>query len=130
MRAADVKRMWQALADGDLAPVQAALAPDAKWRAVEDGPWNCENRTAILEVLARNVGDGRLAGSVEEIIELEGRMIVAFRADRARGRGAWPLDGGLRYVVLSIRGGEIVEMKGCRDRQTALAYAGSADPGR
>lgn len=130
MQAADVHRVWQALANGDLAPVQAAVAPDATWRAVEDGPWNCENRTAILEVLARNVGDGRLAGSVEEVIELDGRMILAFRADRARGRGAWPVDGGLRYVVLSLRGGEIVEMKGCRDRQAALVYAASADPGR
>jgi ketosteroid isomerase-like protein len=29
---------WEAIAEGDLSVMEAALAADAKWRAIEDGP--------------------------------------------------------------------------------------------
>jgi hypothetical protein len=53
------------------------------------------------------------------------RPVVAFRPAR-HASGAWPLDGGVRYVVVSLRGGRVVEMKGCADRDAALAYAQTA----
>jgi hypothetical protein len=31
-------RAWEAMTEGDLAVLESALAPDAKWRAVQDGP--------------------------------------------------------------------------------------------
>lgn len=43
-----VRETWEAISNGDLQPVEAALAPDAKWRAVVDGRWNCDSRDAIL----------------------------------------------------------------------------------
>ncbi len=43
-----VRDTWKGLSTGDLSALEAALAPDAKWRAVEDGPWSCQNRATIL----------------------------------------------------------------------------------
>jgi ketosteroid isomerase-like protein len=116
-----VRDTWAALSRGDLSALEAALAVDAKWRAVEDGPWNCESRAAIIEVMARNLENG-LSGRIEEVLDLNERAIVGFRPDHHEP-GAWPLDNGVRYVVLTLRDGQIMEMKGCATRQAALAYA-------
>jgi hypothetical protein len=48
-------RAWATLEQGDLSTIEGAFAPDAKWRAIEDGPWNCESRAAILDVIGRNL---------------------------------------------------------------------------
>jgi len=117
-----IRGTWAALAGGDLGALESVLAPEARWRAVEDGPWNCENRAAIIDVMGRNLSRG-LSGEVEEVIDLGGRAIVAFRPSAARGEQAWPLDEGIRYVVLTLRDGLVVEMKGCPDRAAAFAYA-------
>jgi ketosteroid isomerase-like protein len=118
-----VRDTWEGLSAGDLTALEAALAPDAKWRAVEDGPWNCENRATIIEVIGRNIADGRLAGQIESVEEQGGRMIVGFRPEKQDG---WPLDNGIRYMVVTMGDGKITEMKGCPDRKTALTYAASS----
>jgi ketosteroid isomerase-like protein len=122
MNQEQVRRTWEAVSRGDLAPLKALLAPDAKWRAVEDGPWNCENRDMILKIMAQNLTGSGLAGSVEDVKEADKRTLVAFRPARARDQ--WPLDDGVRYVVLTERDGMVTEMKGCANRQVALDYAG------
>ncbi len=116
-----VRRTWEAISQGDLAPLEELLAPDAKWRAVEDGPWNCQNREMIVEVMRQNLVESGLAGSVEDVKEVGDRTLVAFRPHRERD--PWPLDHGIRYVVLTERHGRVIEMKGCADRQVALDYA-------
>jgi ketosteroid isomerase-like protein len=45
-----VRETWEALDSGDFAAVEAVFAPDARWRAVEDGPWNCESRARIVQL--------------------------------------------------------------------------------
>jgi len=119
-----VRQLWEAVSDGNLAPLGEVLAPDAKWRAVEDGPWNCENRKMILDVMGQNLVESGLAGSVEDVKEVGDRTIVTFRPDRERDQ--WPLDNGIRYVVLTERDGMVIEMKGCADRQLAFDYAGAS----
>lgn len=116
-----VRQTWDAVSRGDLDVLDAALAPDAKWRAVEDGPRNCSSRAVILEVIGRDLEHG-LSGEVEEVLDMGERALVAFRPNRHRP-DAWPLDHGIRYVVVTVRGGLITEMKGCADRKAALAYA-------
>jgi len=96
-----VRDTWDALSHGDLAPLQTLFAPDAKWRAVEDGPWNCENRSQIIEVMTENL-KGRLSGRIDDAFEIGDRIVVAFRPDR--GPDEWPLDNGIRYVVVSLDG--------------------------
>lgn len=120
-----VRRTWDSVSRGDLRALEAVLAPEARWRAVEDGPWNCENRAQILEVMGRGLAEGRMSGQVEQVTASGECAIVGFRPDRHDPEG-WPLDEGVRYLVLTTRGGLITEMKGCSDRRSALAYAGAA----
>jgi ketosteroid isomerase-like protein len=115
-----VRDTWDALSQGDLSPLETVLAPDAKWRAVEDGPWNCENRGQIIDVMTENL-KGRLSGHIDDAFEIGDRVVVAFRPDREPD--GWPLDDGIRYVVVSVDDDLITEMKGCASRQVALDYA-------
>jgi hypothetical protein len=115
-----VRETWDALSQGDLSPLQAVFAPDAKWRAVEDGPWNCENRGQIIDLLTENL-KGRLSGHIDDAFEIGGRVVVAFRPDREPDE--WPLDHGIRYVVVSLDDDLVTEMTGCANRQVALDYA-------
>ena len=122
-REQQVRRLWDSLARGDLSVMQAALCPHARWRAVQDGPWNCEDRAAIIEVMGRNLKQG-LAGRIEEVIEVGERTVVAFRPE-SHGPDAWPLEDGIRHLVLTYEGELISEMKGCLHRASALEYASS-----
>jgi ketosteroid isomerase-like protein len=120
-----VRETWAALSRGDFEKVESQFAADAKWRAVEDGPWNCENRTQILNVMRENRARRVLEGDVEEVLDIGERVVVAFRPSRHDPEG-WPLDDGIRYVVLSLDNGLVTEMKGCLNRQVALDYANGA----
>jgi hypothetical protein len=119
-----VRDTWASLSRGELAALATALTPDARWRAVVEGPWDCENRAQIIEVMGHNIANG-LGGTVEEI-EAVGpdRLIVAFRPEH-RDPGAWPLEDGIRHVVLSFDGDLVCEMKGCATRAAALQCAAS-----
>jgi hypothetical protein len=70
------------------------------------------------------IADGS-SGVIEDAFEAGDRVVVAFRPDR-HGPDAWPLDHGIRYIVLSLAGDQVSELKGCADRATALAYAETA----
>jgi ketosteroid isomerase-like protein len=118
-------RAWRAMSQGDLSVVEEALSPDARWRAVQDGPWNCEGRAAILDVMRRNLGSG-LRGEIEETIQDGPRVLVAFRPEQPR-QDDRPLDDGIAYVVVTIREQKIVELKGCADRAAALAYVQASE---
>ena len=119
-----VRETWAALSSGDFETVEAQFAWDAKWRAVEDGEWNCEDRTQILRVMRENRARRVLEGDVEEVFDVGARVVVAFRpAHQDSDGGGWPLDNGIRYIVLSFDNGLFTEMKGCLNRQVALDYA-------
>ena len=117
-----VREAWDAVSRGDFDAVESLLAAGAKWRAVEDGPWNCESRAQIVNVMRDNRARGVLDGDIEEIVDLGARALVAFRPTN-QASGGWPLDDGIRYVVLSIQDGVVTEMKGCASREIALVYA-------
>jgi ketosteroid isomerase-like protein len=120
-----VREMWRAWSSGDFDAIEAAFAPDARWRAVEDGPWNCDNRRQILSVIRRNrERRGAPEGDVDEIVEAGERIVVAFRPANPPPDG-WPLDNGVRYVVLTVKDTLVSEMKGCASRQVAFDYAAS-----
>lgn len=114
-------RAWEAMSvDGDLSVLEGALDPDAQWLGVEDGQL-CENRKMIVEVIGRHLPSG-FAGRIEETVEVGGRIVVAFRPDRPREDGR-PLDQGIAYVVVTMRDGLVIELKGCADRAAAMTYA-------
>jgi hypothetical protein len=95
---------------------------------VEDGQI-CENRKMILTVMKRNLHGG-LTGRIEETVEVGGRIVVAFRPDQPRNDER-PLDQGIAYVVVTMRDGLVIELKGCADRAAAITYAqtGTTGPG-
>jgi ketosteroid isomerase-like protein len=114
-------RAWEAMGGaGDLSVLEGALDLEATWRGVEDGQ-TCENRKVILKVMERNLHGG-LVGRIEETVEVGGRIVVAFRPDQPRDDGR-PLDQGIAYVVVTMRDGLVIEMKGCTDRAAAMTYA-------
>lgn len=120
---------WKAMKVGDLSVVAETLDPDAAWRAVHDGPWNCEGREEILEVFSRNLDTG-LRGTIEELIPEGDRALVAFRPELLRDDDR-RLDEGIAYVVVTFRDHLIIEMKGCADRSSALSFmrgVGSGSP--
>jgi ketosteroid isomerase-like protein/predicted enzyme related to lactoylglutathione lyase len=102
------------------------LATDARWRAVTDGPWNCEGREAIIETMSRNLAS-RVRGKIEETIQDGHRVLVAFRPETPLANDERPLDEGIAYVVVTIREGKLVELKGCADRAAAQAYLAGED---
>lgn len=118
---ATVRELWCALAAGNLTPLRERLAADARWRAVVDGPWNCDGPDAITDVMGRSVAAG-LSGAIEEVLERDDRVLVAFRPDRHEP-GAWPLEDGVRWLVVTFDGELVSELKGCRTRADAIAYA-------
>jgi ketosteroid isomerase-like protein len=113
-------RAWEAIMRGDLGFVESVLAPDAKWRALEDGPWNCEDRATIIDVMQGNLARG-LRGRIEETVQDGPRVMVAFRPDPSRRAGE-SRAGALAYMVVTVRDGKIVEMKGCANRAAATSY--------
>jgi ketosteroid isomerase-like protein len=114
-------RVWDARARGDLGVLEGVLAPDATWRGIDDGPWNCENRADIMRVLRQNLAHG-LDGRIEETIPHGERIVVAFRPSEAWHTDR-PLDDGIAYVVVTVHDGAITEMKGCATRASAEEYA-------
>jgi ketosteroid isomerase-like protein/catechol 2,3-dioxygenase-like lactoylglutathione lyase family enzyme len=114
-------RVWEALSRGDLSVLEGALAPEAKWRAFEDGPWNCESREEIIDVMQGNLARG-FRGRIEETVKDGERVVVGFRPERSWQAGE-PLDAGVIYMVVTVREDRIAEMKRCSDRAAAIAYA-------
>ncbi len=115
-----VRRAWDGLIQGGPEVLGEVLAPDARWYGVEDGQL-CEGRNAIINVIGRNLA-GRLQGRIEETIQDGSRVIVAFRPEHPAQLDR-PVDEGIAYMVVTIRDGHIVEMKGCADRSAAVSYA-------
>jgi ketosteroid isomerase-like protein len=121
-----VRRVWEALIQGGPEVLAEVLAPNAQWYGVED--WQlCDGREAIIDVMSRNLS-GRLRGRIEETIQDGSRLIVAFRPEQP-ARLDRPLDEGIAYMVVTIRDGYIVEMKGCADRSAAVSFAQSGGRG-
>jgi ketosteroid isomerase-like protein len=117
-----VRRAWEAMTAGGPEVLGEVLAPNARWYGVEDGQL-CEGRKAIIEVMSRNLA-GRLRGQIEEAIQAGPRVIVAFRPAQPAQLDR-PVEEGIAYMVVTIRDGHIVEMKGCADRSAAVSYAQS-----
>jgi ketosteroid isomerase-like protein len=117
-----VRWAWEALIAGGPEVLGEVLAPDARWYGVEDGQL-CDGRKAILDVMSRNLA-GRLRGRIEETVQDGPRVIVAFRPEQPAQLDR-PVDDGIAYMVVTIREGHIVQMKGCADRSAAVSYAQS-----
>jgi ketosteroid isomerase-like protein len=113
---------WEAMTEGDFAVMANSLAENARWRTVWEGPTNCEGRSTIIDEMTRGLA-GRLRGRIEEMIQTGPRVVVAFRPERPSDVANRPLDDGIAFMVVTVAGGKITELKGCVDRAAAIAYA-------
>jgi hypothetical protein len=121
-----LRRCFEALREGEFAVLEGALAEDARWRTAVKGGTNCRGRDTIIEIMSRNLG-GRLRGSIGETLQDGPRVLVAFRPQRPADMEDRPLDAGIAYMVVTVDGGQIVELQGCADRSAAMGYMHSGE---
>jgi ketosteroid isomerase-like protein len=105
---------------GDLARVEAMLAPDATWRWWEPGEWDCANRDEVLRTLRERYEQGFGRADMEVLDGGPGAVVVVSHP-REVGGADWPAEAA---TVLSFAGGKVVAMQDYRTREDALAAVG------
>jgi ketosteroid isomerase-like protein len=124
-----VRQAYVAYTRGDLATMLSFVDPDLEWTyldpSVEDPePQVCHGRHELKAALKRREASG-LHLELEEVIVRGDRALVVVRqpmVDAHRARKA----GDRNYDVATVRGGRIVALRTCRDRQEAATIVGIA----
>jgi len=122
-----IRRAYEAYASGDLATMLEFVDPDLEWTyldpTLEDPePQVCHGRQEFQAALERQAERG-LRAQLEEVVGHGDRVMVvvwtpgvdAYRVRQADDRN---------YAVFTVRGGRIVALRDCRDRQEALHRTG------
>ncbi len=124
-----VRRAYEAYAGGDAATLLGFVDPDLEWTyldpSLEDPePQVCHGRHELQTALLRLAQQG-LRAELEEVAGQGDRVMVVVRApgvDAFRLRKA----DDRTFLVVTVRGGRIVALRDCHDRQEALGVAGLA----
>jgi ketosteroid isomerase-like protein len=109
-----------ALESADLASFSHLLDPDVHWGAPDARRPSCRNRDQVLAWYERGRESGTRA-SVSEVVVFGDRILVGLtvrdtnEADEHRAT--------LRWQVMTVRGGRVVDIVGFDDRADALARA-------
>lgn len=98
---------------GDLAAVEAVLAPDVNWFAVPPDPAVCRDRSQVLRRLGELANEGEKF-ELDELVEAGDRLAVASR----------DTDGSLWWWVFTVRDGKVVRMEDQPSREGALQAIG------
>jgi ketosteroid isomerase-like protein len=115
------QRVRVALESADVSAFNDLLDPNVHWGAPDDPRPSCQNRNQVLAWYQR----GREAGvraSVTEVVVLGDRILVGLTvrgSDAAEDRGGVAL----RWQVLSVRAGRVVDIVAFDDRAEAVARA-------
>src|SRR6266516_573544 len=115
-----IRRPYEAYASGDLVTMLEFVDPDLEWTyldpTLEDPrPQVCHGRHEFQAALERQAERG-LRAQLEEVVGHGDRVMVvvwtpgvdAYRVRQADDRN---------YAVFTVRGGRIVALRDCRDRQ-------------
>ena len=111
-----------ALEAGDLDAYQQLLAPDVQWGPAEEPEWGCKNRREVLNwyKAARDCGMG---ATVNEVVVGTGCLLVGLTVSGTPG--AEEHDGAIsRWQVLTVRDGQISDIRGFANRDSAAERAG------
>jgi ketosteroid isomerase-like protein len=109
-----------ALAAEDLSAFTELLDPAVTWGAPGARNPSCKNRNQVLAWYQRG-RDAGVRGSVHDVEVLGDRLLVSMSV---RGtEGAMERGGAaLRYQVLTVRSGKVVDIVGFDDKTEALSY--------
>ena len=112
----------QALAAEDLPSFAELLDPAVTWGAPGSRNPSCKNRNQVLAWYQRG-RDAGIRGSVFDVEVLGDRLLVSMSV---RGTENANEHGGaaLRFQVLTVRSGKVVDIVGFDDKTEALAYVG------
>jgi len=116
------KQVRAALESANLSAFSDLLDPDVRWGAPGARRPACRNRNQVLAWYERGKESGTEA-SVIDVSVLGDRLLVALTvrgSSEARERGG----AALRWQVLTVKGGRVVDIVGFDDRAEALAHAG------
>jgi len=107
----------------DLAAFTGLLAPDVRWGQGESSDADCRSRSEVVDWWSR----GREAGvraTITEVMAGAGTLLVGLRVT---GTPDAERDGGetQRWQVLSVKSGQIVDIRGFDDRRAAALRAGT-----
>lgn len=115
-------RVRAALGSGDLTAIGRLLAPNARWGGLDVTEMDCQSRQAVLDWW-RQGRDAGLRARVTEIVVGSGTLLVGLEVsgttDAALG-GARTM----RWQVLTVESGQIVDIRGFDDRGAAALRAG------
>jgi ketosteroid isomerase-like protein len=92
---------------GDFEALEELLAPEASWRTVEPGEWDCESRDDILRTLRERYEEGFTKGSIELIEGGPGTIILLSRPAEVGGHD-WPE---VTAIAITFRAGKVVAMQ-------------------
>jgi ketosteroid isomerase-like protein len=119
-------RWLDALRSGDLAALEEILAPSVVWRGVVPDAI-CHDRDEVIALLREQIAEGLPDVYAVECVAGESSFAVGYRATDLTEVAGEPLPGQI-WNVMTIRDGEIVEMKDFAQRNDALRAAEAGDP--
>ena len=114
-------RVRAAMVAEDLSAFAELLDPDVTWGAPGANP-GCRSRSQVLAWYQRGREAG-VRGSVFDVEIMGDRLLVSMSVrgtEEAQERGGTAL----RYQVLTVRNGKVVDIVGFEDKAGALAYPG------
>jgi hypothetical protein len=118
------KQVRVALEGSDLSPFGALLDPDVTWGAPGARRPSCRNRDQVLAWYAK----GRDAGVRARVndVSVHGQKILVSMVVGGSPAGQERGGEALRWQVLTVRRGRVVDIVGFDDRLEALAEAGAS----
>jgi ketosteroid isomerase-like protein len=123
------RRAYAAFAEGDVSSVLELVDTDLEWTFLDPSvpnpePAVCHGRDQLAYWMSRGIG-WQLPAQLEEVVTNRDRVLVVTKSpgiDQVRVRST----GDRNFHVLTIRGGKIVALRACRDRNEAIGLVTSA----
>jgi uncharacterized protein len=122
-----VRGAYEAYSRGDIAKLLDIIDPGLEWTYLDPSmadpePQTCRGREQLQRALQGQAERG-LRSEVEEMAASGDKVMVIVRTpgiDRQRARQA----GDRNFLVLTLRQGQVIAMRACRDRAEARDVAG------
>jgi ketosteroid isomerase-like protein len=92
---------------GDFDALEDLLAPEATWRAIEPGEWDCESRDDILRTLKERYEQGFTKGPIE-LVEGEPGTVILLSHPAEVGGPEWPEE---IAIAIMFHDGKVVAMQ-------------------